>query len=1340
MVTEIFFDLQRFADDTLVGSDEGFTWGGGGSFGGTGDEDDPAYLAATGASSFADTAIYLKGTTEGYSFTINEIKDDWEVSIAGDNVIKGDFSKDEGAYGLDGEVTVKVFADGEGFDAPVNESNAYIIADGADVDVTIKAEDYSDEITYTFAKDADVMVYIDENDTAVFTDKATITAEEEAIIDVDEDGIHVGNTGSVTVNGAEDTAISFAELPTDGVVVNGATVKAEDSDIESVAIKLDETGIKGLAFDEEDGFVNVAGDSSFEAISGSTAKYDIATNADSISFDAGEAFADVYVTSGKDYTVDGGEAVYTFDKSATTAAVGINGADVGIQTSGDVQDVNIFSSDADKGIDQVKGLLLNDYVDVENDSDGYTAIFDAADGDEGEVTIQASGLGIIGDAEDMTDSDVTVTVDSSGTKATVEGFVSTEISLLGGEEGATYNFNGDTVAVDADDTVYATVDAEGSIEDWITAEDAAKEEAVEAKVDAYDAKWEEVASLGGASDTVVTRHGNVYDEYFYDLSGISSAVLGFDNDDDDDPVTDGSKDTIVIEGTSPKGLSAALEDAVHVTLTVGDGANAGAVPINIQENESDSVKDVTIDLTDSRYPSTVAVGTEGEVSASHKIYLSDSDDDVNYGYLGEGATGENLLQAGDGDAMLRHDGEDIRASIFGGIGNDTIEPDAKDIVKGGDGADLFLDLASYTVQDYSVKEGDAVVASYLYSLEDLLDEDTIEYSGNKVSFGYGELTLVDDEQEDNAFFHVKVAVLDDDGNIGDDRADVIWTKGAGKVDASAAEDGALILSDDSYVNEISGSDSDDYIYAGADDSILGNGGNDYIDLDYSKRAVVGLQSGGGKDSVEGWMFGFDDETDNKLYVGNNGFNGKFVEGNLVVTLTSGDSMTFVDSYYEDDYLNLLVTTSDGDKKFTAIRSKGQAEVYDDDDVADMYVAEADGNVHFHGVEKDLVVDLRSENYQNIRLIGLFDTEGKATVVGTDARETVFAEGDADAGAYGYVSLGGGNDIIVSGYDEGASNVFYFTAGDGRDSIFGYNHYQGLDVDPQKQQSDLIKIESFSDLHVATYTYEDWLGETLTGDRIVISMNDKDDVVLYEDDGVDTSADNLYRLQIGDNEEIRAEIGYSDGGNEFEYTDEANAYIGAAGKATDTLVVGDDTKNDLQICLDGREDNYGQYKFYRGIGVVDASDAEDTRMTLAGDANDNTIIGGGEGSTTYLWGGAGDNVLTGGDGTDYFVYYQNSRAMVNGGADVANANADVINNYDEDEDFIYLADVTFDDIDFDAMDATDTRGIGDDTVTIKLKNGGSLTVNGDQEETKFAFSNGDGSFSTVTANRSTQSWS
>lgn len=1434
MVTDTFFDLQRFAVDTLIGSESGIEWAGGASFMGEGTKVDPAYLVAAGTSGavsiIKNTKVYLTGTEQGYSFAINQTKDDWEVSyIPSTATVSGDFSKEDGAYELYGNVAVKVFGDSkEGFTEDVNGEETYVkstddaefmlFADHQDAFDFLAATEYipqmerqtpkqQGELAYLFQDGAsNLAVGVDGNDMAYFAGNAKnvslgAQAKDEAIdpnaydfekmVAVSTDGTssiymftndnvitrnnvtmtvdaagqdfatiqsnsidgvssvivegvesikdysvngtafeeisgsmngvkfedvngeimaHVDNTGAVTVEAGEGQKVGFAKITEAGTVVNGATVKGLfDGDSFAVELAGQSAGFTSIAFDDADPVVNVAGVKSFKVFNAG-ASYSVETSADDISFDGNAKEILVDVKDGAEYTIDGVDGAYAFEddiKKGKTGEVVINGASVAITNGNSANDYIITSTDETEGVDVIYAVA-GDKVDVSNDPDSYSVVFSSNFSGE-DVVLNANGYQISVDDYDI-DGNVTMAVgveDEDG--VLVKGLKSTGVVL---NSDGVYHFTDDSEGNEVTrygEDLYVTLDSKGNVADILDAETVAK-------LAEDESKWALIGLAGSEYDTVKNNHGKVY-ETFYDLegSGLSSTLAAYDYDDDTKAATD---EASAINITADKSIA----QAGHVTLEVGSGTYVGQVPINIQQDESDSVVDVELDLVESNNPATVVVGVVGGVSAAHKVYLSDSGTAAkpNYAYIGEGATNNNLVQAGAGAAMIRHDG-DVKSSIYGGAGNDSILAGKNDSVKGGAGADLFYDSASYTVQDYSFGQGDAVIATRLNSL-DYLTPDQISGTGNKVAIAGGqELTFANVDKK--AALSVKVAVMDNDANVLKDRANVVLANGNGEVNATAAgNDGAMILAGSSRgdgVHTVIGSAGKDFIVAGSNDSVDGGASDDFISLDSgaSGATVVG---GNGADTVMNWQFGFDQSKGHtKLDLDGEAFSATIVEDQIVVSLSGGNSVTFADTKGAAGAFEMLID----DKKYTAMRTDGAAYVKSNENLADIYWAQADGTVVFgSNVTKDLgMLEFDSEKLQNIDSLVLLNNS-KASVMGSDANETVVLSGAASVGANKAVSLGAGNDFIISGGDSdaSASNVLYFGAGDGRDSLHGFNHYHGFDEDPQKQHSDLLVVDNFLGVDVAT-------SEGV--DRIIFKTNEQDEIAIYEENPLDVD-NNMYRVKINGFDETVAKIGYSDGtkANTFTYSDEVKYYVGNATKAIDTLKVGDDVVN-AEIWLDSTRNN----EFYRGIGAIDASAATGTNLSLAGSMDNNTIIGGGEGSNSMLWGGAGDNVLIGGDGADTFLYYQNSRSFVDGAADMENANHDVINNYDYDKDNIFLADVTLDDI----ADAD----IQSNAIKFTFFNGGTLTINGDQEHTRVILSDGrTGEHGDVyVAERSTDSW-
>ncbi|MBO4780117.1 MAG: hypothetical protein J5497_05725, partial [Selenomonadaceae bacterium] len=805
-----------------------------------------------------------------------------------------------------------------------------------------------------------------------------------AAVSFDKIGARVNNTGAATVKSASGERVAFSTLTAAGVVANDVTIKAVAGSFSSFAVDLDtqSSGIEGIAIDEEDVAVNVAGDKEFEVKVGKV-DYAVATSADNITFDVetlededtrytNDALALVAtVASGKDYTVTGGDAEFITNEIARggKASFGINGATVEIKNSSVTSNFyHISTDDASEGVDVVGYLKMNDEVNVTNDSDGYRVAYYKDEGDFNAldvVTFTANGAkisayaGIFGTG---VDNAVLITANASGTEVPVQGIPGNAVVSVA--SGATYHFKNslskNEVTVGGAEYTEVTLTAggdvitnpvQGKVSDLIDDTDIPRK-------NADQAKWSERATVGGSAvnggveDTVVSNHASVYSDFYaLDKSGVAAnTVAGYANQDDTVPTE--TKQAINIEGETNLG------GASHVTIS--GNSEIGQVPINIQSNENPNVVDVTVDLTASNVPSSIAVGTTGNVSASHDIRLSTAgtQNTPSYGYLGRGATGENKLSATAGSNLLRHDGTN-RTSIAGGMNNDTIRGDVNDVVTGGAGADYFYDYTGYAT-DYQVGEGDVIIASRLASLDEVTAAN-IRGQGNQIGFGNGEYLLTLGNIDQNEQVHVKVAVMDNDGNVVKGVRDVVLANSNGFVDATAAGDnGALVIANASRDNSLGsgvhvvvGSSGKDAIHVGNYDTVSGAGGNDSIQIDQGALGVVVTMSEG-FDSVSGWNFGFD-KAAGKTQLITSGLQprGRMFEDKLLISLEGGATISFEDTkqFANHGQYDVLVNN----EKYTAIRNGdanklneaslvnpdnlGYAYVNSNDNIADYYLSE-----------------------------------------------------------------------------------------------------------------------------------------------------------------------------------------------------------------------------------------------------------------------------------------------------------------------------------------------------------------------------------------------------------------
>lgn len=1130
----------------------------------------------------------------------------------------------------------------------------------------------------------------------------------------------VENDGAVTVNGTAGAEVTIENLDTAGATVNSIKVAAADETLEDVAFTLETVEGGGLSVItlKKPGAVTVNKDQEFTVEIGKSS-YDVETDADSITFDASASRITIDAVAEKTYDVDGA-ASFVFEDGAKVAT--FNTAKVSVSSNEGVV-VQADDKDDEDGITRITGLQAGEKVSVSGDDDGFTATFAEIEDDD-EYVFQVNNASIR--AGGISGQTVSVSVSGDGKDVLITGMASTDQVSVAGASGITYHFKDadrdNQVTPGTSESIYVTLDGSGGIGD-------AMDDANYKKLKENDAgKWNNVATIGNRDedappvDTVPTNLSTVY-EQFYNL-GTSDAgqasVAVFANEDATVASTVANPSGITFSGNA-----SVLAESAHITMRAGSAV--GAAPINIQKNESDAAVDVTINLQNATVPSTVALGTiqdtvNGDVTASHKIYLSNSG--VGYANIGEYATGQNKIFAGTAGSQIRHDG--VRATITGNKGNDTIWAGEHDIVTGGAGSDQFYDSDDYTILDYNASEGDALIGTRLHSVSEITkDNVTADYdAGNEVSFGTSKNSFTIGKDQ-NASLNLKVAVMDTDARIVDSRNVAIAGKNGGALDASGLDGAALILADadrngDSGDN-ITGTAYGDTIYVGPNDTVNGGAGNDYITIsglsvgDGNAGALVYLSAG--KDTIEGWTFGFDRNSGSTELRVDGDYRGSFENDRLLVTGSNG-SILFDDTKQtalHGEY-NVIVNgtnwmairTNDGNNS----NPDSYGDVESNAEIADAYIAERAGILSFtSGVTENLgMIDLAGTQYQNITNLTL-NNNSKASVLGGSERETVALGGDASVGANKAVSLGAGNDVIISGGDGtvSAGHTFFFGANDGRDTLRGFSHYLGIDADPDKQYADTLVLGQYNGIYTGT-------GED-GGTRIEFVTGDEGHVFLYETEGI--SVDNMYQIKVGDFDTKLAKIGNSNSSNVFTFSDKVDYYVGSsADNAADTLKVGNEIAN-ANIWLDGTSGTYdtnADEQYYRGIAFVDAGAETDTTVALAGNGSNNTLIGGGAGTYNSLWGGAGNNLLIGSTaGQDTFFYVRSAGAYLQGVDETVTGGSDTVQNYDLDNgDIVWLGDTTVDDI--------LNTDVQDNSVTVNFKNGGSLTVEG-SDDVRFVINSG-----------------
>ena len=203
----------------------------------------------------------------------------------------------------------------------------------------------------------------------------------------------------------------------------------------------------------------------------------------------------------------------------------------------------------------------------------------------------------------------------------------------------------------------------------------------------------------------------------------------------------------------------------------------------------------------------------------------------------------------------------------------------------------------------------------------------------------------------------------------------------------------------------------------------------------------------------------------------------------------------------------------------------------------------------------------------------------------------------------YGGVGGADTIDASAADEESTNVIWYSNGDGKDSVKGFD----------KGNNSIY----FHDATAAASVLNDALTVDSTGNMTLTLTKGKDELTLDKTTGktIDfkDAAGNNFKVAVGD-------------GTTVNYAAGVNIYKGA----TTLKVSGSD---DLILYTGANNDQYG---YFNGITKIDATEAKGT-VALSGSNVNGMEIQGGTG-VNNMWGG-GDKVQTliGGEGVNVFWF-------------------------------------------------------------------------------------------------------
>lgn len=514
---------------------------------------------------------------------------------------------------------------------------------------------------------------------------------------------------------------------------------------------------------------------------------------------------------------------------------------------------------------------------------------------------------------------------------------------------------------------------------------------------------------GAGNDTVtLSADENSSNMYEYSVGGGEDVVYNYNE-----------LSTIKIAGSSKVKVKVKKDD---VLLKVGSGnvnlkdaaANQTALTV-VDENNAVIINDIYT--------------TEG------KINIGKTEMELAKNFRGTYTAQENITVV-DGSSVMSGikiiGNENYANSLVGGNSNDTLESTTfDDTLTGGKGSDVFVYkggsdvLSDYEKRDKIKLENDSTVTSYAINGKDLIlglgsDLLTIAGGANKA------ITFLQGTKRTRNIYTTM--------GIFDGKEKTVTLTGAASI-FSAAKYSKLATIDGAGVGaiELVGNSKKNYIIASANGSTISGGkGNDTL-VGGEGADVFIYDKGGGKDVIEGFGAGDVISLGNSVEIRDAQIKGsnsviKFAGGSLTIkdtkiaTLTSGGNDILFQNGAFIDKKNSVVTVYGSYK--------------DKINLADLGVLTADATL----------------------------TKGKMTIAGDSGANSITggtgkdsinggAGADYISGGKGKDSLwgGAGNDTLCGGkgndmlWGDAGSDTFIFTAGDGNDTIMGYENGELLSI-------------------------------------------------------------------------------------------------------------------------------------------------------------------------------------------------------------------------------------------------------------------------------------------------------
>ena len=1077
---------------------------------------------------------------------------------------------------------------------------------------------------------------------------------------------------AVTIEGAEDSNLNLSGSTNNAIsaVVNGTNVDIQN-DEDGVTLKLggNEHDFYEMTGVDAGAAITIGGEGKLKINS----KYTINNTRDFVATVETSKMS-VDVTQGDNVSVFGGVAEFYLASGKAT----LNGEVVSLSTAEENTNFTMKNSDL-----TAVNLTVGDTLTTATDKI-FKVTYDASNVDANTdyvLTVNDTSISVKG--SDFTGDTATLEFTSNGT-VKIDG-ITTDTTIAATK--GTYKVNNKSAVTINEDTGYITINEYG---------DVSEEEA--SVVDQKAARTAIVDNAASKENSIPA-----VDVYSNIGEGVPSAVRNsqvahYDN------ATDTTPTATSVEGGI--NISVNTEKQLDSSTTLGDTANLRHVKLEssladdiiIAEPEGDSIYSSIIDVSGSTKNTMVAVGTGNENSFVRHSIVGSGSDKTSYIILGENLRSASSVQAGDGNNYIYNAG--AKSTLNGGKGSDSILAGKHDIVTGGEGKDYFYDSndaansGGYTVTDYSISDGDIIVATNL-SKDETISSKMFDFKEGAVAISGGnQITLDGGENQalftDSSMEH-KYKLMWADKYGGDLNAEGVF----------ATDTGVIMVADYNHrADTITGTARVDRIFAGGNDVVEAGDGKDRIFLtaaEGNERGAAVNMSENTKNSKEvyNWSYGFD-KSDNMIFADIDSLTFTVTEKDNLYVQNENSALVLVnEDGANTDKLDVLVGTDKNDLyKVTVVKNKAEGVVENNDELADFYYATGNrATLTFgEGVTQNFRMSNNSETtVGNFRYFA-FNNNSKTTINGGDEENYITLGGAASKYANKTVSLGGGDDKIYSGGADTstAGHTILFGAGDGNDSISNFGYYQGKKADFLKKSSDVLSISDWNFKSDGTGTSS----INVTANKISAVIDSETSITITDE----VSTDNMLRIQLNDTEHI-AKFGLSDNkqGNEFTYNKEVDFYYGDITHNNDKLIV-DSSTSEAEIYLDGSQGN----KYY-GIKDVDASGAKG-RVIIYGNYLDNVITSGGQNAS--LWGGAEstNDTLIGSDARDTFIFSQN------GGEDK-------VQNFDTKIDKILMLDVTFDDLA--AANFSD-----DNSISIELTDGSNLTVESSSslDGARFQFAN------------------